>query len=118
MGMKLILEMYHTDYKKDEQRNNGRKKSGQHKKNYKYLGILEADTVKQTDEKKKYLIRKFHETKDLQKKSHQSNKHLGCPPCKILLTILKMEKGGTYTNLLKDEDIDDNVQNFIKAQFS
>ena len=34
----------------------------------------------------------------LQRKYHQKNKHMGCPPCKLLGTLLEMDKGGTSTN--------------------
>ena len=46
----------------------------------------------------------------LEQKSHQRNKHLSSLPCKILLTILKMVKGGTQTNWPKNKQIDDGVQ--------
>ena len=67
------------------------------KKNYKYLAILEEDTIKETEVKVKIRkeyhrrTRKFLETKILQQKSHQRNKHLGSSFFKILWTILKMD---------------------------
>ena len=48
--------------------------------------------------------------KSLQQKFHQENEHLGRPPCKILKTILKRNKGGTQTNGPKDKDIDEDAQ--------
>ena len=44
-------------------------------------------SVPQTDEK-------TSQNQTLQQKSHQRDKHLGYPTCKILRTILKIEKGG------------------------
>ena len=44
----------------------------------------------------------------LQQQSH--HKHLGCPPCKIHVTIPKMDKGGTQTGGSKDKRIDDYAQ--------
>ena len=52
------------------------------KETYKYLGILEADTIKQVEVKEKE--RKLQENqkatqdKTLKQKSHQRNKYLGC----------------------------------------
>ena len=56
---------------------------------------------------KKYLrrTRKLLETK----KSHQKNKHLSSPPCKIIGTILKMDKGRTQTNGPPDKKVDDDA---------
>ena len=48
----------------------------------------------------------------LQQKSHQKNKHLGSPFCKILGAILKMDKRGTRTNGPEDKKDDDNEQSF------
>ena len=39
-------------------------------------------------------------------KSHQKNKHLDIPPCKIHRTILNWDKGGTQTNRQKDKRVD------------
>ena len=69
------------------------------KENYKYLAILETDTIKQVDMKEKILKRvsqkneKASRNQALQQKSNQRNKHLGCLPCKILGTILKNKQG-------------------------
>ena len=46
----------------------------------------------------------------LQQKSHQRGKHLGSPPCKILVTILKMDERGTQTNGPENKKIDDDTQ--------
>ena len=48
--------------------------------NYKYLGVLEADSTKQTEIKEKNVKR---------------NQHLGSRLCKILWTVLKTSKGGS-----------------------
>ena len=60
------------------------------KLNYKYLGILELDTIKHG--KNVYLkgTRKLLETK-LCCRNHQRNKYLGILPCKRLWVILKMD---------------------------
>ena len=44
----------------------------------------------------------------LQQKSHQRNKYQGRPSCKILWTILKMDRGGTRINGSNNKEIDDN----------
>ena len=57
------------------------------KQTYKYLGILEADTIKQVEMeekiKKEYLrrITKLLETINILQKHYQRNKYLGCIPC-------------------------------------
>ena len=73
------------------------------KENYNYLGILEEDTIKQLEIKEK--IRRVHQTNEntfwnqtLQQKSHQRINIWEVPPCKILMTILKMDKGCTQKN--------------------
>ena len=74
------------------------------KENYKYLGILEANSINQTEMEEKIfkknlrIIRKLLKTKLFKHKSYQWNKLLSSPPCKILWSILKMEKGQTQTN--------------------
>ena len=67
---------------------------------YKYLGILEADTIKQEEMKEKikkeYLrrTRKLLE-KTLWQKPYQRNKYLGCSPRKIFGTIPKRDQRRT-----------------------
>ena len=51
----------------------------------------------------------------VQQKYHQSEKHLGSPLCKILVAILKMEKGRTQTNWPKDKKVDDHAQGFTSV---
>ena len=66
------------------------------KKENKYLGILEAETIKQKWRKKiwkEYLRRTKNQTQ--QQKCHQKDKHQGSSPCNILRAILKMDKRGT-----------------------
>ena len=68
------------------------------KKTNKHLGILEVDIIKKA-EIKKNKNKRATQTKEnafrnqaLQQESHQSDKYLGCFSCKILRTILEMEK--------------------------
>ena len=64
---------------------------------YKYLGILEAETIKQVEMKdkirKEYLrrTRKLLETKILPQKPHQRNKYLGCAPRYIFRTLPQVD---------------------------
>ena len=68
---------------------------------YKYLGILEADTIKQVQMKdmirKEHLrrTRKLLETKLSSRKPHQRNKYLGCVTSQILETLSKVDPRGT-----------------------
>ena len=68
------------------------------KENYKCLGILGADSIKETEIKEKirkeYLkrLKKTSWNQALQQKSYQRYKHLSSHPCKILRTILKIDK--------------------------
>ena len=68
------------------------------KKTYKYLGILEADTIKQVEmREKKRILQENEKTTQNQttlQKPHQRDEYLSCPPCKILGTILKVDKLG------------------------
>ena len=81
------------------------------KETYKYLGILEVDTIKHMEMKEKiqkeYLrrTRKFLETKQHSRKSHQSDKHQGYLSRKILRTILKVGEGKTSTNGLESRQL-------------
>ena len=50
---------------------------------------------------------------DLQQKSHQKDKYLGSSSCKILETILDMDKRGTKGNGLEYKEADDYVQGLI-----
>ena len=80
---------------------------------YKYLEILEADTIKQEEmkadtikqeEMKEKKLKRSHENAEttlsqtIWQKSHQRHKHLGCPPCNILGTILKVDETRISTN--------------------
>ena len=51
--------------------------------------------------------KKTFQNQALRQKSHQMNKHLGSPPCKMLETILKINKGEILTNERKDKEIND-----------
>ena len=63
---------------------------------YKYLGILEADTIKQVQMKdtirKEYLKRT---RKLLETKPHQRNKYLGCAPSQIFGILSQVDPRGT-----------------------
>ena len=81
---------------------------------YKFLGILDADTIKLAEMKIKNKKRVRQENKKLQKttiyqKSHQRDKHQGWPPCKILRTILEMDKGRTWINGPENKKINDDA---------
>ena len=53
---------------------------------------------------------KASQNQTLQQKYHQGDKHLGYFPCKILRTILKMDKVRTQTNGPEDKKVDDDTQ--------
>ena len=81
----------------------------------KYLGILEADTIKQAEIKEKIRRapqknKKTSQNQTLPQKSHQRDKHQDSPPCKILRTILNMDKGRTQTNGPKKKNVNNNAQ--------
>ena len=86
--------MCYVDYEKRKKTNNGPKELPNQERNLKigeketckYLGMLEADTVKQVEmkEKKNEYLRRTIETsrnQALQQEPHQKDKHLGCHPC-------------------------------------
>ena len=77
--------------------NQDRIRTLEEKESYKYLGILEADTIKQVQMKD--MIRKENakttRDKNLQQKPHQRNKYLGCGPCQILGTLSQVDQRGT-----------------------
>ena len=94
-----------------EQPNKERIRTLGEKENNKYLGILEADTIKQTEikEKKRKKDNPRRTRKLLENKlcsRVQRNKQLGISSCKIFWVILKMEKGGSQSNGPKDKEID------------
>ena len=84
------------------------------KETYKYLRILEEDTIKDAEMKKK-IERVFQENEKttrnqaILQKPHQRDKHLDCYPCKILGTILKVDKGRTSTNGLENRKTNDDA---------
>ena len=67
------------------------------KETYKYLGILEVNSIKQMGmkEKRKKGVSQMNEktsgNQTQQQESHHKDKLLSCPPCKILGTILEMD---------------------------
>ena len=73
--------------------------------------IFEVDTIGQAQMKEKknkeYLKSTTSRNEALQQKSHQRNKRPGSLPCKVLRTILKMDKTGTQTNRPNDKEIKD-----------
>ena len=62
---------------------------------YKYLGILEADTIKQAEMKERMKKTISKERENFSKPSYIVYKHLGCHPCKILGTIIEVNEGRT-----------------------
>ena len=87
------------------------------KVNYKYLGILESDTIKQVELKD---IIKKSTSKEREGFSKTSSvvdiacreKDQSSSPCKIHLTILKKNKSGTSTNELENKKIDNDAEVF------
>ena len=49
-------------------------------------------------------------------KSNQRNKYLGSPSCKILGTILRINKGGTQTYRQREKKVDDYAQSFTSER--
>ena len=79
--------------------NHNRIRTLEENETYKYLGILDADTIKQVQMKdtirKEYFrgIRKLLEKKTLQQKPHQRNKYLGfAPPSQIFETLSQVDQ--------------------------
>ena len=60
------------------------------KESYQYLGILEADIIKQVEMKKRVsqANEKTSRNQTVLQESHQKDKYPGCSPCNILGTIL------------------------------
>ena len=84
-----------------------------------YLGILEADTIKQemNEKNKKRVPQKNEEpsrNQALQQKFQQRDTYLISLQCKKLSTIFKMDKGRTQTNRPKDKKA---VHNFTSESF-
>ena len=77
---------------------------------YKYLGILEADTIKQVKMKdtirKEYLriTEKTTRDKTLQQKPHQRNKYLGCAPSQIFRTLSQVDQRRTINKWTKEQE--------------
>ena len=63
------------------------------KETYKYLAILEADTIKHVEMKEKILQANKNTNRNqiTEPKTNQRNKYMGCPPSKIIGTILKVD---------------------------
>ena len=74
------------------------------KENYKYLGILEVDTIKQTDMEPKIRTEYFKKTRKLLEpklcgRNFLKEKNpLGSSSCKILWVVPKRDKVGSQTN--------------------
>ena len=60
--------------------------------------------------KGQYVTRRTRKSFETQQKCPQRNEYLGSLPCKILWTILNMDKGETLANRLEDKEIDDYAQ--------
>ena len=110
IGMEFGIEKYSILIMKSEKRkiaegkelpNQKSTRTFEEKENFKYLRILEADTIKQTEMKEKVRkeiakrTRKLLETKLCRRNLFKGTKTWVVPFCKILSTILKMNKGGT-----------------------
>ena len=85
------------------------------KETYKYLGILEADTIKQVEMKekiKKEYLRRTKKTtwdKTLLQELCQRDKYLGCLPRRTLGTILEVDQRRTQTNGLENKKTNDDA---------
>ena len=81
--------------------NHDRIRTLEEKETYEYLGILEADTMKQVQNERhdpKRISQENAKTtrdKTLQQKPHQRNKYLGCAPCQIFGTLSQVDQRGT-----------------------
>ena len=84
--------------------NNDRIRTLEENETYKYLGILEADTIKQLQENAKTT-----RDKTLQQKPHQTNKYLGWTPSKIFGTLSQVDPRGTSTNGPKNKKTNDHA---------
>ena len=85
------------------------------KETYKFLGIIEADNIKQVEMKEKNEKEHLRKTrKQLVTKLYsmnliKRNKYLGCFPCKILGTIFEVDEGRTLTNGRKNKKTNDDA---------
>ena len=80
-----------------ELRNQEKIRTLEEKETYNYLGILEADTIKQVDMKERAFQenQKTTREKTISKETYQNDKYLRCPPRKILGIILEVDKRRT-----------------------
>ena len=62
------------------------------KETYKYLGILEADTIKQEEIKEKIKKEYLRRTRTLLRQNYQRNKYLGCTPRKIFRAFFEEDQ--------------------------
>ena len=80
------------------------------KETFKYFGILKVDTINQVEMKEKNLKRVYQKNEKttrnqtVSKKSHPRDKHLGCPPCKILGIILKVDERKTSARFYSENE--------------
>ena len=84
------------------------------KETFKYLGILEVNTIKHEELKEDFFKKYLRKTRKLRnqtlhQKSHQRDKYLGCPPRKILGTILEVDERRTPLNGPENKKTDDDV---------
>ena len=83
------------------------------KETYKYMGILEADTIKQYNQHKKIIFqksKKITSDKTLLQEPYQRDKYLGCLPSQLLGTILEIDQRTTYTNRPENKKTNDHAQ--------
>ena len=87
------------------------------KENYKYLGILGMDAMKHAviqgnDKKRLPLTKEKTSRNQALQRNLTKDKQLGCPPCRLLRIILKIDREWTQTNGPEDKKVDDDTQSF------
>ena len=74
------------------------------------MGIIKQAKMKEKNLKSvSQENKKTNGNQTISEKSHQRNKHLDCPPCKIHRTILKADEGRTSTNGPKNQKTHDDA---------
>ena len=75
------------------------------KETYKYLGILQSNTIKQEKVFKNISEeQKTTRNQTIQQKAHQGDKYLACLPCKILGTFPDVHEGRTKTKRNREQE--------------
>ena len=95
-----MCHAHNEKWKKTNNRKNRIAKSRKHQKSRKKRKSGDERKTKTKEHLRQ--MKKNSRNQTLQQKSHQRNKHLDCSPCKILRTILKMDKERNQTNGLND----------------